>query len=139
VGKLKNLNYHVVKSNKNVVPLFAAIAKNNFKIADLLIDRKAHINIVTEFNDSSYNIIFYLFHFNLLNNKNLKYILNNGFSVSEISDDLLVKLVEAKNNEHLEIIFRHFKFGNSYILNFLNVYKNAEALSDKSLQNIIDR
>jgi len=127
----ESYNYIINENNKDKVPLYSAIARNKFKIADLLIKNNADINF---FNP---NIIVYLYNIYFLNPMNLKYILNNGFNKKCIDYDLIFELIERKKDELLEIIFKHYIFNNNFILYLLRVYNNKEPFSDKQLEKLI--
>jgi len=105
-------------------PLFIALLKNNFRVAELLIKNKADINYFTHFE----NIVDYLYNLNGLTTKNLKYILNCGFSIAGITNHLIYTFIDNFQNGFLETIFKHFKFNPSFILSFLNLYKRGESL-----------
>jgi len=133
-SKYKTLNFHILDNNVLKTPLFSAIGYNNFKVANLLLQHKADINY------SNNDIINNLNKRSLLNNKNLKYILKCGFSMEGITDNLIYTLIENFQNNFLEIIFKHFKFNNSFILNFLNLYKKKEFIVNEniSLLNMVE-
>jgi len=131
----KNLNLEIAYEDNNYVPLFFAIQKNNFELADLLIENGASINYIFE----DQNIITYLIKNNFCNNSNLNYILNKGFSLDNITNDFILSLLENEKTEFLEIILRFIKFDNNFILNLLNIYKNKNILTDKELCNIIKK
>ncbi|KAG4095691.1 ankyrin repeat-containing domain protein [Neocallimastix lanati (nom. inval.)] len=128
-SRYKTLNFHIIDNDVFKTPLFSAIGYNNFKIADILLKNKADINY------NNYDIINNLNKHNLLNSKNLKYILNRGFSIAGITNHLIYTFIDNFQNGFLEIIFKHFKFNPSFILNFLNLYKRGESLlnEDSSL------
>jgi len=131
----KNLNLEIAYEDNNYVPLFFAIQKNNFELADLLIENGASINYIFE----DQNIITYLIKNNFCNNINLNYTLNKGFSLDNITDDFILSLLENEKTEFLEIILRFIKFDNKFILNLLNIYKNKNILTDKELCNIVKK
>lgn len=121
-SKYETFNYHIIDNNIFKSPLFSAIGNNNFEIANILLKNKADINynngdIINNLNSRS-----------LLNNKNLKYILNNDFNIEGITDNLIYNLIDNFQNKFLETIFKHFKFNNSFILNFLNLYKSRDMI-----------
>jgi len=116
-NEYQSLNYHITENNQIKSPLFLVIGRNDFKIANLLIKYSANINYL------NYNIINFLNNRNLLNNKNLKYILYHGIDIKAITLNLIHNLIENSKNEFLETIFNFYKFDNSYILNLLNLNK----------------
>jgi len=122
-------NYVINENNRQKVPLISAILNNNFEIADLLIQHKANIN--------QYDIIYYLFKINMLNSKNLNYILYNGFNIRNITTYLINELIETKNNFVLNRIFEFYLFNNEFILSLLKIYKNRECLTDQQIMDIV--
>ena len=131
----KNLNLEIIYDYNKYVPLFFAIQKNNFELADLLIENGASINYIFE----DQNIITYLIENNLCNNGNLNYTLKKGFSLYNITDDFILSLLENEKTEFLEIILHSIKYDNNFILNLLNIYKNKNTLTNKILCNIIKK
>ncbi len=133
----KNLNFHIGKYNEYKVPLFNAIANNNFKISNLLIKHKANINYKI-FNDT---VLDYLIKNNLLITDNsLKYILNNGFKKSNITLDLIFNLIKNQLNDILEIIYNFYqKINSNIILNvfLIRFYKNKIPLSNEQLDKVL--
>jgi len=133
----KNLNFSIGVYNKYKVPLFSAIANNNFKISNLLIKNKANINYKIYNN----TVLDYLLNNNLLITDNsLKYILNNGFKRSNITLDLIFNLIKNQLNDILEIIFNFYqKLSNSSILNtfLIRFYRNRVPLSNKQLIDVL--
>ena len=130
-----HLNYNGYK-----VPLFSAIAINNFKVASFLIKNKANISYLSE--DGNYkrkNVIQYLEQIYFLNKKNLKYILNQNFHIKNITSELLTNLINVEHNDDnlLEVIFKHYIFNTSFILGFLYFYKNKYPLSKRKLKYVI--
>ena len=123
------------------VPLFFAILKQNFRVADLLIKNKADINFfITDSEGKKYNIIQYLFFFSLLDIVKLNYIIDNGFKVKGITSDLIIDLIKSNHyskTDVLENIFKCFIFDNRFILNLLSMYKHKISISDNQLQSII--
>ncbi|ORX79320.1 ankyrin [Anaeromyces robustus] len=95
------------------VPLFSALAHNNFKVADLLIKYDADINysISNQNNCQNLNILHYLNNISFLNEKNLRYILIHDFHIQGVTDDLLYYLIDYDTREPEDI------------LNKYNVYK----------------
>ncbi|ORX60949.1 hypothetical protein BCR36DRAFT_439349, partial [Piromyces finnis] len=107
-------------------PLSLAIERNNFRIAELLIDYGANINDipVTTF---------------LFNQKNLMYILSKGIS-NEFLQKLIIQLLLRKNensNVCLKRIFNYYIFDNAFILKLLSFYKNKTQLSSRELNTLI--
>jgi len=133
--QFKAFNFYIIERNQNKIPLFCAIANNRFRIADVLLEYKANINCTINNN----NIISYLWKNDSLNSKNLQYILNHGFNIKFRISNLIYEMIENKNNDFLNIIFKYYIFDQAFIINFLKIYKNKETLTDKELKSIIYR
>jgi hypothetical protein len=136
------LNYYFFDNEEGTEveksPLSSAIAEDNFKLADLLIQNKADINYKLFFNDIIKNLTIN----KLLDDKNLKYILNKGFHIKYVNleSSLIYELIKASYPSYfIEIFFKHFIFDNDFILNFLHYYKNKERLSHRQLSHIIKK
>ncbi|ORX42394.1 hypothetical protein BCR36DRAFT_158771, partial [Piromyces finnis] len=113
---------------------FLAIRRNNFKIANYLLKEGVDINF------SGNSIISHLNRLDLLNNKNLNYILNHGFTIKDINPDLIEDFSNNSKIDFLEIIFNHFIYTNSFILYLLKLYKNKTPRNDwicKKNNNVI--
>jgi len=131
------------------IPLFSSIICKNFEIANLLIKYKANINFGIDIkNYGTVDIISYLCNISNYNyyfkfdTEILQYILNHGFNIKKITNDLLYKLVfliQKFENEFINIIFKHYIFDNIFIIQMLNFRKNNNSLSDKQLQEIINK
>ncbi|OUM63278.1 hypothetical protein PIROE2DRAFT_10246 [Piromyces sp. E2] len=119
-------------------PLFVAISNNNFRVASLLLKRNLDI-----FSDNFELILNYLLEYNLLNNKNLKYLLT-VVSDTNIWDNFILELILSSidNNTKqivgfLKIIFNYYIFNNTFILKLLTIYKNKRSLTTPELRSII--
>ena len=120
----ENNEYHY--SFHESIPLFVAIAKNEFDIANLLLQNKANIN---------YNYYCNLFKFlndeNVMNSDNLKFILNNGIKIDDSSlEETISKWLSDNKNDLLEIIFKY------YLIKVLN-YKEKFSLIEKAIQSAL--
>ena len=129
-----NLNFEYKIGNINYVPLFSAIANNNFIIADKLIKNGANINYYSNLNKRF--IIYDIYNKNKLNEKNLKYILNKNI-YKNICENLMDNLIKKNSFNLLEIILKHYKYTNSFILKCLNFYKNQVKITRNKFKNII--
>jgi hypothetical protein len=85
-----SLNYVIYKSRDGIVktPLSAALSKNNFRLADHLIELGARINSIP-----------FLSLKPILNKRNLNYLLRKNFHFNE---DLILFLIENKKNFFFE-------------------------------------
>eukprot|EP00833_Pecoramyces_ruminatium_P001203 jgi/Orpsp1_1/1175235/evm.model.c7180000053110.1 len=86
-------------------PLFNALVKNNFELADLLQMKNADINY-------DRNIIISLYKEKLLNNDNLKYILSHGYKPKGVkdNDDIINQWIEDSEYSLLEIYLKNLKY-----------------------------
>eukprot|EP00833_Pecoramyces_ruminatium_P012052 jgi/Orpsp1_1/1186084/evm.model.c7180000096798.1 len=122
----KNLKYFV-SINKKIVPIiFFPLSQNRFDIFDFLIKNGADVN--------HGNVLLNLYRHNLLNKKNLYYLLNNNL---KISIDVLNFIISKHDSKLLEYILKYYIYNDTFILNFLSIYKNKTPLSYPKLQSII--
>ncbi|OUM63022.1 hypothetical protein PIROE2DRAFT_10547 [Piromyces sp. E2] len=121
------------------IPIYTAIANNQFSISDLLLDYGSNINLNKDYKYNFYlnynnisDIIIYLYKSKLLNFENLTYILNNGFKNSEEFDDYIIK--EFINNRHSYISndedIEYFKYSNSFLEIYLKNVKEYNIKND---------
>jgi len=127
----ETLNYFIVKDGIFKIPLFYAIIKNNFRVADLLLERKADIN----FTLNKTSIVYYLFKLKFLNKTNLKYILSNGFNIKFITYNIIDEFIQTFQHDFLNIFSDHIYC--SLVLNLLKVYKNKDVLTDQQLNKLL--
>jgi len=128
----KNLNYSI----NNKVPLFVAIANNNFEIATLLFENEADISYVT---DDYYGFIDYIFENNRLNKDNLEFILDYiDYDNDGLLNDLIYNLLSKKEKFGLlEIVFNFFNSNNNIIAyndndDRIKIYKNLYRVASKN-------
>jgi len=126
------LDRRVLENEKIKNHLFSAIAKNNFKLVNLFLTKYK-----LDINWKNGDLIHYLYRNNFLNNRNLRYILRHGFSLRNISDFILRGFLETSNNDFLEIIFKHYIFDTTFILDLLAHYKHKEPATQQQLQEKI--
>jgi len=126
-GKYTTLNY-IIRGGPDYVrknPLAFAIQKNNFKLADYLMNYDADINYIP-----------YEIFLNTLNRRNSKYFLEKGIL---ITTDFVNNLIKDNVNYFLKQIFKFFFFDNELILKFLTCYKNRESLSIHQLNDLVEK
>ncbi|ORX46144.1 ankyrin [Piromyces finnis] len=124
----------------NQVPLFTAIIKKKFKVADLLMEKGASINYcINNFDGRQISILDYIcfvkevFEFDI---EQLKYIIYNGYN-KRITLSTIVKLIKYKKIDLLNFIFRHGIYNNDYIIKWLMIYKNKIPLSNEHIHEEI--
>jgi len=130
----KTLNY-VNFNGQYKTPLLLTISKNNFKLANLLLKKHAHINYTIN-KENKQNLFYYLCHYNMINKKNVMYVIRNGIDISFYAINLLMK---NSSTSILKIIYRHYIFNNQFIIKFLTIYKKRIVLSNKTLNKIISK
>lgn len=118
-GKYTTLNY-ITKTKYRHSPLSYALYNNNFRVAKLLIDYGA---------DVFYKVS--------IDNKNFKFLLGNGYRISE---NFIVDLIERKMNVALKYCLNYFTLKNEFILDILsNYYKNRTPLYTFQLKGMVDK
>ncbi|KAL6631669.1 ankyrin repeat-containing domain protein [Neocallimastix sp. 'constans'] len=127
IGKYKTLNYIIGERGSFIhkTPLSSAIERNEFDVADYLIEYEADINFI------SYDIIH-----NIVNNKNSKYLLYRGI---HIDNTLIIHLIEENKNYFLKQIFNYYIYNTDFILTLLSFQKSRIPVSDKQFQNKITK
>ncbi|ORX57851.1 hypothetical protein BCR36DRAFT_277776, partial [Piromyces finnis] len=121
------------------VPLFSAVAKKKFGIADLLIEKGADINYrLNILNWEDINIVNYLYHIGSVyfDKAILKYIFSHNFNISCLSTNLMSQFKNIYDNG-LDIIFNYSIFDNLFIIKMLEYYNNKKPLSNSQLKFII--
>jgi len=119
-------------SNDDKTPLFLAIQKNNFQVADLLIKYQADINYFTRVE----NIVDFLCNRNCLDLQKLKFILNRGVKAEYFFLHIPSFIAEGKNI-FLEVLFHYYIFNNSFILKLLHLYKTQIPQTTKNLEDLL--
>jgi len=131
----KNINFESINSK---IPLFVAIEKNHFKQADILISYHADINNINKNKD---NIITHLFNKNLLNKKNLSYILNKNINVNFKNRHgvrIVESLIRKKEYALLKLIFTARVFQNETILRLISAHKYNIVMTKQQLRDYIE-
>eukprot|EP00833_Pecoramyces_ruminatium_P010987 jgi/Orpsp1_1/1185019/evm.model.c7180000092000.1 len=123
-GKYKSLNYSIFKSPDYVEksPLSTAIGRNNFKLADYLIDYGADINYIgNDFQDMTCTF------------QNINYIIKNKINIEK----LIYNIIKENKNIFLIRILRNLIYSNVFILNLINIYKQHTPLTNEQLYNTL--
>eukprot|EP00833_Pecoramyces_ruminatium_P006253 jgi/Orpsp1_1/1180285/evm.model.c7180000072785.1 len=115
----ETLNYIIKKNEMDVSPLSLAILKENFKVADYLINNGSDVNFLK---------------FNLDNRLKKRYMIENGM---DITSEFLKDLIKCNEVDLLNLIFKNCVFDRAIILYFINIYKNKISLSNKQIQEKI--
>jgi len=121
------------------VPLFSAIAKKKFRIADFLMEKGADINYrLNILNWEDINVVNYLYHIGSVyfDKTILRYIFSHGFNINCLTANLMSQFKNIYDNG-LEIIFNHSIFDNAFILNMLDYHSRKKPLSNKQLLSLI--
>jgi len=135
-SNIDRLQYQEIKN-----PLFSAIARNNFKLADYLIKNySANINITY---NGNCNILEYFYNNgnenqSLFNKNNIKYILTHEFNYIDCIHHLIWDIIKTNKPFFInlfEVILSYSLFSNDLILKLLFFYSNNISLSDKQLLN----
>ncbi|ORX77877.1 hypothetical protein BCR32DRAFT_295345 [Anaeromyces robustus] len=137
----QTFNYSICNSSISPIkrtPLFCAICNNEYKLADILLEYKADINY------SDGDILYYLFYLDLLECKNLRYVLKSGIKIEYIIDyfSFLIKnspYTMEPVTPYLKTILNHYIYNTSFILYYLLVYKNKEPLSTQVIHEKIEK
>eukprot|EP00833_Pecoramyces_ruminatium_P016257 jgi/Orpsp1_1/1190289/evm.model.d7180000078031.1 len=135
----KSFNYSIIKydfhnfHNILCTPLYSAILKNNFEIANFLIDKKADVNYLMP------DILNFYYRFNLLTYRNFKYMLIHGLKIEYISLNFIYKLLKEDQTIFLKIIYDHYVFSNDTILSLLQSYKSQIPVTNAKLNKILTR
>jgi len=133
VKEYDDLNYfYEFKLMGIKAPLFSAIMKNKFGIADILIKNGADINYEVNY----LNILYYLDSHHRLNKENLKYIINNGFYININLDSYLINNL---SDDMVNIIFKYTLFDNDFILKLLDIRKKKLPLPNSVLNMMIEQ
>ncbi|ORX42345.1 ankyrin [Piromyces finnis] len=159
--KYQTLNYTNWNNNVAEVPLFLAIYKGFFKIANLLIERGANINYLIEqpqqqetvniiqyikkkkdryrYENTVSNIIIRELGQDTINNKTFNYIFSVGFNIERNIENLISDLLTTYNYDKLENLFKNYVFDNKFILYLLSSYKNNLKISKQNFEKIIEK
>ncbi|KAG4092823.1 ankyrin repeat-containing domain protein [Neocallimastix lanati (nom. inval.)] len=130
----KGLNYEI---NDAEIPLYIAIQRHRFDIADCLIQQGANINFSSWNGD---NILINFLKNNKLDIKNLKYILRHGIDINfedEKDNRFLDYLINEQHISFLKTVLEHFVYSNSFILNMILLRKNKTQIDDDQFNAII--
>jgi len=142
----KNANFEIVENVKKKTPLSLTVIKDNYTLADILIDKyKADINYI--YKEGYYRITEILYDKNinnLLTSKRLKYVVEKGCIISY---RFLYRLIKNKNNKLYKLQYTCYKNRNNdkdnvviiEILNLCKGYKEKkESLSNDDIKKLND-
>jgi len=129
--------YSILDDGNETPPLFLAIYRKEFKIANLLLEKGADINYKT----SSFktDISEYLFSLGGFDKRRLGFIFNHGYNIKKvITPPYLVSYnIKFKSSNILKFILDLYAFNNDFILHFLFIYNNKHSLTDLYLNEMI--
>jgi len=135
-----NNNKYECSFEKNI-PLFTAIAKNKFDIANLLLQNKANMSFDLDYKNN-FNIFQYLKDQNVMNKENLKYILNYGIKIDKkMLEETVYQYVLDAKNDLLEVIFKYYIISNFDELNKIKInnhWNEAESFFEKVIQKAVN-
>ncbi|ORX42387.1 hypothetical protein BCR36DRAFT_587204 [Piromyces finnis] len=139
------LNYRCQKENNqqqlhypnfNVSPLSLALLKNNYDVADLLLQHHADINFEIDNNDLYYTLYHHPTQSNSMTTiTTFQYILKNG--IHSPSPSFISTLIKNFHNELLEMLIKHFNLSRRMILQLLSFYKYQQTLTAKQLDTLL--
>ncbi|ORX82395.1 ankyrin [Anaeromyces robustus] len=126
INQYNNLNYEFTK---NQIPLFMVLERENYYIANKLIEKGADINFRNKDGD---NVLFYLYQNKLLNRKILRYIISKRIHINSkdrIGYNIICYFIENGNEDLLNYIFEYFTYNIHFVLKCLTAYKNKIGMS----------
>ncbi|ORX85013.1 ankyrin [Anaeromyces robustus] len=135
------INYKNILKLPQISPLYFAIEKNNFKIAKLLLNSGADIDYKIDNNNNNNIMDIFLCHNNkFLNNKGstkkLIFLLNHYYYISPKKFNYYITEICNKFDYFIDIL-QYYIYNTSFILKLLQINKNKEQLSDKSLKKLL--
>jgi len=128
---LDKLDHFILDNDTKKTPLFSSIGNNNFEVANYFLTQHD-----SDINSERGAIIDNLYRRNLLNNRNLKFILSHGYEPQYVNSSLIKNLLNTTNN-FIETIFKFYIFDNSFILGMLNKYREREPISKRKFKDLI--
>jgi len=139
------LDYYVIENDNNnsesnvMIPLFLAILTEQFKVADLLLEKGAHLNYTAHYNDNKIFLLKYLYRYESINKQTLRYLKNHDYSLNMDNMNPFISILvhEIEDNIPLKIIMETFFFDNATILKLLQCYKKREPMSRKRLNSTV--
>jgi len=128
-GDYRDLDFTIGDSTTGKIqsPLIIALKRNNFRVADFLIEYGASIHNI------SYDSIHCL-----LNGKNMMYLLQKGYVTSELIYYLIAN-ISMSNISLIKKLLKYFIYSNEFILKLLLIYQEKNAISNIVLHDILDK
>ena len=123
----EHFDYYININGVNISLLYFVIIQNKYKIFDILRRKNVDVNYG--------KILICLYKNKLLNNKNLKYILNNDSF--QLASSTINTLITDNQIALLKTILEYYVFNNSFILKLLSMYKNKTGISQYQFKDII--
>jgi len=128
ISKYEHINYTI---DDTISPLYTALSNNNFKMADILLKSDADINYQLDDND----IIYTLNMNRKLNLKNLHYILDHGFA---LSDSIITTYISDLPTPLFKAIFMQYRYqGSESIIHLINFSKNKTPLGRDQFNHLL--
>ncbi|ORX45812.1 ankyrin [Piromyces finnis] len=132
ISIMRNVNYEI---QENKIPLFIAIKENQFKVANLLLQNHADINLL---NNHHENILSYLFKLKKINSLQLYYLLKNGINVNEIDNEgntCLMNAIKFGDHHLIELILNYFTCDTEDIIDIILYYKSHKKYVIEYIEN----
>eukprot|EP00833_Pecoramyces_ruminatium_P001909 jgi/Orpsp1_1/1175941/evm.model.c7180000055814.1 len=117
-------------------PLYQAILKENFELANYFMDNGADINY-KHFDMDEKKFFKYLYKNSFSFKKVLIFILNKGFTIDAMTLHQLINEKAIYNNWALETILQHIVYNPNFILNLLSLYHTQQPLNQEQFKNLL--
>ncbi|OUM62753.1 hypothetical protein PIROE2DRAFT_20756 [Piromyces sp. E2] len=143
----ETLNYTVYDDNKYYVPLFIAIYKGLFKVANLLMKKGAKIDYISFIqNNEKVNIFQYFKYLKSketkntpcpLTNNTIDYIIKHDYITDANINQSVYDILQIYNYNKFEKLFNRYIYDNQFIVHLLSIYKNRKALSNQEIDDLL--